>query len=234
MSLIKEIQRYLGYKGPVDTTTQELILEKLNEMKSLSSGRYVYQAFNIKSINEEEIIFEDCSFSLKGKSLARHLKGSIKCYLMAATLGQKIDRMIQLNTLRSPSEGLITDAVGSALIEEICDNCEEEIKLELSDRDHLVSRFSPGYGDLSLEYHPTILKLLQAHKKIGLTSNESHLLIPLKSVVAIIGVREYPSSKDALEGCGHNTCDICSLQNDCHLKKYEGNESFETRSTTTI
>jgi hypothetical protein len=49
-------------------------------------------------------------------------------------------------------------------------------------------RFSPGYGDLPLDTHINLLGALDTSRKIGLTVSRSLILIPSKSVTAIIGV----------------------------------------------
>jgi cobalamin-dependent methionine synthase I len=54
-------------------------------------------------------------------------------------------------------------------------------------------RFSPGYGDLPLNVQAKFLEIMQASKKLGIYLNESDLMIPRKSVTAILGVFENKS-----------------------------------------
>jgi cobalamin-dependent methionine synthase I len=51
-------------------------------------------------------------------------------------------------------------------------------------------RYSPGYGDLSLSFQPVLLNELNAAKLLGITLTDSYLMIPRKSISAIIGVKE--------------------------------------------
>jgi cobalamin-dependent methionine synthase I len=51
-------------------------------------------------------------------------------------------------------------------------------------------RYSPGYGDLGIENNKGILDVLSAQRNIGLTITDSGIMIPRKSVVAIMGVSE--------------------------------------------
>jgi cobalamin-dependent methionine synthase I len=53
----------------------------------------------------------------------------------------------------------------------------------------LTMRYSPGYGDWNLDVQPEILATLDSGR-IRLTSNISHILIPEKSVTAIIGIKD--------------------------------------------
>ena len=53
----------------------------------------------------------------------------------------------------------------------------------------MTPRFSPGYGDLPIELQRDFLTLLDASRKIGLTATESSMLVPSKSITALIGIR---------------------------------------------
>ena len=48
-------------------------------------------------------------------------------------------------------------------------------------------RFSPGFGDLSLENQKQFFKALEL-EKIGLRLTDSLMIVPEKSVTAIVGV----------------------------------------------
>ena len=54
----------------------------------------------------------------------------------------------------------------------------------------LVSRYSPGYGDLPLETQTAVFKALDCERTIGVTLTESLLMRPSKSVTAVIGMKE--------------------------------------------
>ena len=65
----------------------------------------------------------------------------------------------------------------------------DEIRLELEPGETLVSRFSPGYGDLPLGYQRTLLAILDTPRKIGVSLTDTLLMVPSKSVSAVVGVR---------------------------------------------
>ena len=82
-------------------------------------------------------------------------------------------------------------AIGSERVESRCVAFEGEIKDELREARGEISfrpRFSPGYGDLSLELQRDIFRLLDCQRQIGVTLGDSLLMSPSKSVTAIIGV----------------------------------------------
>ena len=60
---------------------------------------------------------------------------------------------------------------------------------ELKEGETLVSRYSPGYGDWPLEAQRRLFELLDAPRKAGVSLTDSLLMVPSKSVSAIIGVK---------------------------------------------
>ena len=92
---------------------------------------------------------------------------------------------------------MVTDAIGSAAIEAFCDY----INRSLGDTDYLRPRFSPGYGDLSLECQQLLLDRLEAKKLIGLALTDGGMLTPVKSVTAIVGLSEEKNKCRNPKGC---------------------------------
>ena len=66
-------------------------------------------------------------------------------------------------------------------------------------------------AELSLKQQ--FLRALDAGRKLGITSNESCLLIPCKSVTAIVGLSDKPQGAK-IRGCGY-----CSLRETCEYRK---------------
>lgn len=54
----------------------------------------------------------------------------------------------------------------------------------------MTDRFSCGYGDLPVSTQKAFLQVVDAERKIGLHVSESCMLVPEKSVTAIIGIAE--------------------------------------------
>ena len=68
---------------------------------------------------------------------------------------------------------------------------------QLGAGEFLTPPFSPGYGDWSLAAQDRVLDLLQAPKRIGLTLTEGGMLVPEKSITALVGISDRPE-----EACG--------------------------------
>ena len=102
----------------------------------------------------------------------------------------------------------MTDAMASALTEQLSDAAEAEILAGLPGL-HPTWRFSPGYGDLPLTVQDDLLRSVNAEKRLGVTLSESGMLIPSKTVTALIGLSDHPVPK------GKRGCAVCNLNKTC-------------------
>ena len=95
-------------------------------------------------------------------------------------------------------------AVSSRYLEECCDEYEKILNLG----EHTF-RFAPGYGDLPLVLNKTLSRVLNVHKKIGVTLSQSGLFIPMKSMLGIIGIGKSQQK----------SCMSCVRKESCELRK---------------
>lgn len=117
------------------------------------------------------------------QTLARSLSGCRRAYLFAATLGLGVDRLIARQGALSAAGQFMLDAAASALIEGVCDHVQAGLPAVTA------ARCSPGYGDFDLEHQERLLHALHAERTIGLTLTEKKLMVPTKSVSAVIGIK---------------------------------------------
>ena len=99
------------------------------------------------------------------------------------------DALQRRTAATSPSDAFVLQAIGAAAIESWTDEVEDEIRCELRDGETLASRYSPGYGDYPLEAQRRLFALLDAPKKIGVSLTDNLIMVPSKSVSAVIGVK---------------------------------------------
>ena len=147
---------------------------------------------------------------VESADLARNLTSCGEAILFAATLGPEVDRQRRTAAVTSPTKALILDAMGTAGIEAVCDDLCRRFAAEHPGR-KLRPRFSPGYGDLPLDFQRTLLGVLDSQRKAGISLSESLLMVPQKSVSAIVGLGE--------SGCTapDSGCDICEKK-DCEFR----------------
>ncbi len=183
-----EVLRYLGYRHQRPDDETELFIGKtIDEVGEIIKPRYTYKIFDIKK-EDNRILLKSTNVILHGKHICKHLHDAFRCALMAVTLGPGIDEKIRLYNRVDMTKAVVFDAVSAAAVEGLCDSVSSEIKVcALNEGLFTTTRFSPGYGDLPLNIQPMILNTLDAQKKIGLTNTEDFILIPQKSVTAVIG-----------------------------------------------
>ena len=85
----------------------------------------------------------------------------------------------------SPAKGVIADALGSSAVEKWCDLIEKRL---LDGVPH-VFRFSAGYGDFDISWQKNILEYLSANIKAGIYTTDALMMLPTKSVTAIVGIK---------------------------------------------
>ncbi|MBQ7035085.1 MAG: Vitamin B12 dependent methionine synthase activation subunit [Clostridia bacterium] len=128
----------------------------------------------------------DLGFGLiQSKNLAKNLSGCKEAFLIAVTLGLEVDRLLLRLSAQSSARHFITDGLASALAEAACDAAEAQIKGKLTCK----PRFSPGYGDLPLSMQQALLQFLRADR-IGITLTKNTLMVPQKSITAIMGIMQ--------------------------------------------
>ncbi|GFH42104.1 vitamin B12 dependent methionine synthase activation domain protein [Lactococcus hodotermopsidis] len=185
-----EVLRYLGYKRKQELTDDlsSLVDDLMLEVQEISNARYFYQAYDFTLDAENFAVHvTHTDLVLQSKTIFNQLKNAKKVVLLAATLGIEIERQIRLYELSEMTKAFILDSACVDYIEKVCDLAEVDMNTKFSNYT-LNRRFSPGYGDLSLDIQPQFLKTLAADKQLGLTLTETNLMVPRKSVTAIIGL----------------------------------------------
>jgi 5-methyltetrahydrofolate--homocysteine methyltransferase len=154
------------------------------------------------------------ALTLPGRDIAEHLAGCEACVLLAVTLGAAVDRMISAAESANMGQAVILDAAASVLAERYADEAGRQLAAQANtERRYLTGRFSPGYGDLPLALQAGLLGALNAQRSIGLTVSATGILLPRKSITAVVGQAACPVSGRPA-GCGH-----CALSGKCGYKR---------------
>jgi len=197
----KEVLRYLGYRGcAADGRVSSLIAELIGLFTADVIPKSVYGIWDCQ-IDSSTAAFG--GMSVKSENLCEHLKDCRRAVLLAATLGTRADTLLRRFSVQDMEKAVIAQAVCAAMIEAYCDGIEGEIlqKMELSGL-YKTPRFSPGYGDFDISYQKDILKILNC-SRIGLALTDGYMLIPSKSVTAVIGFsKEKNQAPEKCERCG--------------------------------
>lgn len=182
-----EVYRYLGYNGDKpDLNVIELVDDVEIEVGSAINAKSVYRIFDVIENDGKKLVTD--VLTLDSEALSRNHAGCMKSVFVAATLGARVDILLQKYSQLSPGRAVVMQAVASAAMENYMDLTEDEIRTELGEGLYLRPRFSPGYADLSLDYQKDIFRILDVPKKIGATLMDNLVMAPSKTVTAFIGV----------------------------------------------
>lgn len=200
MNIKNEALRYLGYRGEPDLQTAQM-LERAE--KALTE---ITPAFCFRVVEKSE-----CGKLLQGNDIKNHLSECGKVIIFAATLGAAVDKLIRAAEISDMAYAVVLDACASAFIEDYCDKCEKKLHEDIDG--FFTWRFSPGYGDFPISSQADFIRFLSADKRIGLTATEKYILIPRKSVTAVIGVGEKPGKAEKIG------CESCNMKDTCKYRK---------------
>lgn len=200
-----EALRYMGAKAG-DAVSEAILQECMEKAQPAFTYRACLARFPV-TVEEGAVALP--FGRIQSFDLAKHLAGCQAVYLMAATVGFSLDRLISKYAALQPSHGLCYQALGAAAIETWCDALCASLQQE--EGLPLTTRFSPGYGDFALQYQSALLALLDTQRRIGLTLSEGGMMLPTKSVTAVVGVRSSFSAEFLSESCATG-CAACSKQ----------------------
>ena len=208
----KEAVRYLGYgKNAVDDKTLQESQDSFRELERLADKKSIYRIFELSLKDENELKIGNVE--IYSRNLRTNLKDCKQVVLFAATLGTEVDRLIRKAQVVDMSKAVIMQACAATFLEEYCDELQEKIAKQMQKQGKYVRpRFSPGYGDFSIQHQRDVLAMLEASKRIGVTMTDSYMLTPTKSVTAVIGIG------DAEMNCNLNSCEECD-KTDCTYRR---------------
>ena len=209
MSFLEETLRYMGIRS--HTADENLVrdIERMeHEARALSSFRSVSRACTL-SCAEDHVTID--SMQIQSRDLAQYLSGCESALLIAGTMGAAADTFIRTATYQGMLKANIAQAVMTALIEEHLDEMTASLQCEYVGQSFTM-RISPGYGDFPLAHQTWLIQTLDATRRIGISLNESLMMIPQKSVTAIIGVEPHINENRHTHKCEHCSKTDCAFR----------------------
>lgn len=205
---LEQALRYLGCRGAASEELRAELAQCAEKLCAAARPRTVWRLFSRRPDGS----LEGSAFHPQGQAIARHLQDCGAVILLAASLGAEVERLIRRAQRDNMSEALLLDALGSAAIENVCDGLCAELAERMRPR-YLTERFSPGYGDFPLEQQRELFAALDVSRRIGVSLSEGGVMLPQKSVTALVGVSEHPQPQ-RIRGCAG-----CLLREKCNYRK---------------
>lgn len=211
----KEVYRYLGFhegQHKLTKNMQDLVESCIVSMKNIAQERMIYTPF-LDIVKKDDKTMID-TMELIGTDIMAHLKHCDRAVLMAVTIGNQVDATLRKYEAIDMTKAVIMDAVSNVLVEKLADICENEIRMLAKENGlYLTGRYSPGYGDMPISSQKDLLNILSAERRAGITLTPTNLMIPRKSITAVLGLADIPvTGKRA--GCNH-----CIMKDKCEYRK---------------
>ena len=208
---LREVLHFLGWRGtPVDAP----LLAQIRDLCDLAVREVRPRMAERRFPLAPDGSLAGTSMTPKGNDVRAMLAPCREAVLLAATLGAESERLLLRMQAKDAAQALLLDAVLSAAIEAVLDAREEAMRRELAAQGrYLTDRFSPGYGDMPLAQMREICEVLGAQRAIGLTVSAGGVMIPRKSVTAILGISDVPVARRPAG------CEGCAARETCALRR---------------
>lgn len=203
-----EILMYLGHRGQdIPPEMEGQIRRCMDLVTEAAQPRLVYRRLKL----EAGVI---PGLPLEGEDMRRLLSDCQEAVLMAVTLGPRVEQLLMRSEVTDMADAVIMDACASTAVENVCDHFEFDLRDQLKGEGRYLSdRFSPGYGDLPLNTQPRLCAALDTVRRIGLTVSPNYIMVPRKSVTAILGISDRP------QPLRKRGCEVCSMFRTCPYRK---------------
>ncbi|MBW2648608.1 MAG: methionine synthase [Deltaproteobacteria bacterium] len=187
------IYRRLGYKRgitKVDERKREEIERHIEYAASLVSLKGAGIRVPLKRVDPPLIILKTGA-DIRSAKLAGFLNGCKEALFIGSTAGGAVMDAIREDTGGgNMTRGVVVDAVASEMTDAALDWIMGFFNRILARENTRLTRgrFSAGYGDFLLENQKMMYDMLELNQ-IGVTINEDFILIPEKSVTAVVGIQ---------------------------------------------
>ena len=206
-----EALRYLAIARP-DAGSLEAIEPVAAALEQALTPRFTFAAFPVRH-TPEGISLEGSGLVLPGEMARTMLRDCTDAVLLLCTLGAGFEARLRAASARDMAQAAMLDACGSAYVEAGCFDAEKAIAARFPGK-FLTDRFSPGYGDLPLELQPKLCAALDSQRRLGVTVTESLLMVPMKTVSAVIGLADTPQPARV------RGCQFCARRETCNFRKH--------------
>jgi hypothetical protein len=202
------ITKLLGYD---DDNVPEPLIDSMRkvfaEISPLLKFKGVYKIIepNLFKIGQEHFEISNLNFNA-GKIISFNLKGSQTIAIILGTIGDRITQYLDdLMKSGDTLTGYIADQIASEIVEHWIDNIESELEKSIIESGmKITNRYSPGYCGWDVSDQHKLFSQLPDNI-CGIKLTESALMIPIKSVSAVIGIGKNVERKDY-------QCSICDIE----------------------
>ncbi|MEG0742987.1 MAG: hypothetical protein RR065_10990 [Clostridia bacterium] len=186
--IFRNAARFLGVRGADALEELVPLLERAYvELERYAAPKQMLRRFAARV--ENGALCVDTLPPVQSRDLCRLFADAKEGIALLVTLGGELDLRIKRLMLMEPALGAALGACSSAAVDTWIDALLKGERVELEARGLTLSpRFSPGYGDVGLEFQRPLLDWLEA-RRIGVRLTQGMLMLPEKSVSALIAIK---------------------------------------------
>jgi hypothetical protein len=207
----RQVCRYVGYDvdDKLPPRISSLIDEYIDNVHYLIEPSYSYVIRDIALVQDSLAVI-DGSIIFESQVIAGLLERCHKVALFLVTIGKHLEE----TACRLAEDGIIVqaavlDAIGSDAVERMADFVRDRIREAASAQGLVASqRFSPGYCDWDIDQQNTLFQAVDGDA-LGVHLTETCLMVPRKSISAIIGIGPSNGNME-----NYNPCKACA-KHDC-------------------
>jgi hypothetical protein len=207
------VEKALGGPGAIPNTLEPDFQRLRHQVEDASDpqGALALSAITHKSDNT---ITLELNISLQGLGLFTLLELCESVAAFVVTLGPGPEQLIA----KAQEEGrlkdlALLDAIASEAVESLAEQAQDFIaRLAQQEGRGITRRFSPGYCDFAIEQQ-AVLETLVPFAACGVRLNRASLMLPEKSISAVIGLGPAGSYGSSLSR--PPPCKTCSKRRDC-------------------
>ncbi len=191
-----EVLRYLGYKkAQITDDDRDIAAAVIEDARRVIRPMACYARFPLEFFDEGGTPDPDGDLialpwgKVLSRDLAKNLRGCSDVFVFACTLGVGFDMLLRKIALRSMSRAALLQGAGAAAAEALADMLNDELRYVAEESgEKLRPRYSPGFGDFTLENQTGVFSVLDPPRRIGLTLRDTLIMTPEKSITALVGI----------------------------------------------
>jgi hypothetical protein len=210
-----EVRRYAGL-SPAAEFSETMLQAAARDAILLSRPQGIWEIYAYDDLLHT--VLSPVPLMLQGTKIQRYLAGAVQIAIMAVTIGPTLEEEVTQQFSGSTyTAALLLDAAGTTAVEQTADAVCRIIRHQAASSGLTTSdRFSPGYGDWGIAVQKEILELSYG-SRLGLTLTAAGMLVPRKSVTAVVGL--YPEQAQCYTVASSQLgCPTCN-QTQCLARK---------------
>ncbi|MDY6906483.1 MAG: vitamin B12 dependent-methionine synthase activation domain-containing protein [Thermodesulfobacteriota bacterium] len=181
---------HMGYPDPTCVTgrVMEEITKGIRACQELVRPKALLQLTSYEKLSENAIYGKGvCIESTNWKRLTARMTGVHSLCCLAVTLGDAVDTRIKELGKSAVLKALVLDAAASVMAEYYANQLQQRVHACVEQKGYQASaRFSPGYCDWPMADGQRSLFPFLCPETIGISATPSGLMIPRKSITAVI------------------------------------------------